>query len=247
METKVWKSDDPTPQYYLVNRDEKTGELHIRNINGNEMEDCQAVIDRYSQNEGGFWGVCRYMGDDNVAIFAAIRDDMAQDEARREQEAQAARQALACTKDGLSVAPYDVMQKYDLLEERLEQLKPGDYYVCINYKKRGIIELRKNRASQYYKKNLATICKEDKTSKAALHRFAVAVRKAYEDNIIIINKTSAIKAFGKKMVDSVHFIMTRTNLYYATAAPSKYYDKLTLDFLRLEELEANELQNTTKK
>ena len=107
--------------------------------------------------------------------------------------------------------------------------------------------MRKNRASQYYKKNLATICKEDKTSKAALHRFAVAVRKAYKDNIIIINKTSAIKAFGKKMVDGVPFIMTRTNPHCATAAPSKYYDKLTLDFLRLEELEANELQNTTKK
>ena len=247
METKVWKSDDPIPEYYLVNRDEKTGELRIRNINGSEMENSQAVIDRYAQNEGGFWGACRYMGDDNVAIFAAIRDDMAQDEARREQEAQAARQALACTKDGLSVAPFDVMQNYELLEAQLEQLKPGDYHVCINYKKRGIIELRKNRASQYYKKNLATICKEDKTSKAALHRFAVAVRKAYEENIIIINRTSAIKAFGKKMVDSVPFIMTRTNPHYAKAAPSKVYDKLTLDFLRLEELEARYLQNTKNK
>ena len=46
---------------------------------------------------------------------------------------------------------------------------------------------------------------------------------------------------GSKMVDSVPFIMTKTNPHYATAAPSKFYDKLTLDFLRLEELEANEL------
>lgn len=154
METKVWKSDDPIPEYYLVNRDEKTGELRIRNINGSEMENSQAVIDRYAQNEGGFWGACRYMGDDNVAIFAAIRDDMAQDEARREQEAQAARQALACTKDGLSVAPFDVMQNYELLEAQLEQLKPSDYHVCINYKKRGIIELRKNRAHNSTRKIL---------------------------------------------------------------------------------------------
>ena len=39
------------------------------------------------------------------------------------------------TKDSISVAPRDVLQRYDLLEAHLDKLKPGEYSVCINYKK----------------------------------------------------------------------------------------------------------------
>ena len=54
-------------------------------------------------------------------------------------------QALStATKDSISIAPRDVLQRYDLLEAHLDNLKPGEYSVCINYKKKGVVELRRN-------------------------------------------------------------------------------------------------------
>ena len=44
----------------------------------------------------------------------------------------------SATKDSISIAPCDVLQRYDLLEDHLDKLKPGEYFVCINYKKKGI-------------------------------------------------------------------------------------------------------------
>lgn len=45
------------------------------------------------------------------------------------------------TKDSISITPRDVLQRYDLLEAHLDKLKPGEYSVCINYKKKGTVEL----------------------------------------------------------------------------------------------------------
>lgn len=49
----------------------------------------------------------------------------------------------SATKDSISIAPRDVLQRYDLLEAHLDKLKPGEYSVCINYKKKGVVELRR--------------------------------------------------------------------------------------------------------
>ena len=156
------------------------------------------------------------------------------------EEAQAARAALAGTKENITVKPIEVLQRYDLLEERLEALKPGDYVVCINYKKLGSLELRTKARESDHLKVLTTATKENKPSKASLHRFAVAVRKAYESGINIIGKTHALASFGKKIVDAAPYIKESKNTYFSSAAPRRFYDKNTLVYMKLEQIEQND-------
>lgn len=89
-------------------------------------------------------------------------------------------------------------------------------------------------------KVLTTVTKEDKPSKASLHRFAVAVRKAYESGINIIGKTHALTSFGKKIVDAAPCIKESKNTYFSSAAPRRYYDKNTLVYMKLEQIEQND-------
>ena len=89
-------------------------------------------------------------------------------------------------------------------------------------------------------KVLAKVMKEEKNSKAALHRFAVKVREAYLSGISIIGKTHAIQGFGKRIVDAAPCIKESRNTYYSSAAPRQYYDKYTLIYMKLEEAEKND-------
>ena len=141
------------------------------------------------------------------------------------------------TKDSISIAPRDVLQRYDLLEAHLDKLKPGEYFVCINYKKKGMVELRRNPRPADHLKVLEKVTKEEKNTKAALHRFAVEVRKVYQSGITIIGKTHALKSFGKRIVDVALCIKEDKNQYYSCAAPRQYYDKNTLVYLKLEQIE----------
>ena len=95
----------------------------------------------------------------------------------------------SATKDSISIASCDVLQRYDLLEAHLDKLKPGEYFVCINYKKNGIVELRRNPRPADHLNVLEKVTKEDKNTQAALHRFAIDVRKVYQSGITIIGKT----------------------------------------------------------
>lgn len=140
-------------------------------------------------------------------------------------------------KDSISIAPRDVLQRYDLLEAHLDKLKPGEYSVCINYKKKGIVELRRNPRSADHLKLLEKVTKEEKNTTAALHRFAVEVRKVYQSGITIIGKTHALKSFGKRIVDAAPCIKESKNQYYSCAAPRQYYDKNTLVYMKLEQIE----------
>lgn len=141
------------------------------------------------------------------------------------------------TKDSISITPRDVLQRYDLLEAHLDKLKPGEYSVCINYKKKGMVELRRNPRPADYLNVLEKVTKEEKNTKAALHRFAVDVRKVYLSGITIIGKTHALKSFGKRIVDAALCIKEGENQYYACAAPRQYYDKNTLVYMKLEQIE----------
>ena len=141
------------------------------------------------------------------------------------------------TKDSISIAPRDVLQRYDLLEANLDKLKPGEYSVCINYKKKGMAELRRNPRPADHLKVLEKVMKEEKNTKAALHRFAVEVRKVYQSGITIIGKTHALKSFGKRIVDAALCIKEDKNQYYSCAAPRQYYDKNALVYLKLEQIE----------
>ena len=76
--------------------------------------------------------------------------------------------------------------------------------------------------------------REDKRTKASLHRFAVSVRDLYKKNIDIIGRTHAIKVFGQKMTDSIPHLQELRNNYYSSSAPRRYYDRYTLLYLQLE-------------
>ena len=143
----------------------------------------------------------------------------------------------SATKDSISIAPRDVLQRYDLLEAHLDNLKPGEYSVCINYKKKGVVELRRNPRPADHLNVLEKVTKEEKNTKAALHRFAVEVRKAYQSGITIIGKTHALKSFGKRIVDAALCIKEANNQYYSCAAPRQYYDKNALVYMKLEQIE----------
>mgnify|MGYP003516875007 FL=1 len=143
----------------------------------------------------------------------------------------------SATKDSISIAPRDILQRYDLLESHLDNLKPGEYFVCINYKKKGVVELRRSPRPADHLSVLEEVTKEDKNTKAALHRFAVEVRKVYQSGITIIGKTHALKSFGKRIVDAALCIKEGENQYYACAAPRQYYDKNALVYMKLEQIE----------
>lgn len=143
----------------------------------------------------------------------------------------------SATKDSISITPFDVLQRYDLLEANLDKLKPGEYSVCINYKKKGIVELRRNPRTTDYLNVLEKVTKEEKNNKAALHRFAVKVREVYQSGITIIGKTHAVKSFGKRIVDAALCIKKGQNQHYACAAPRQYYDKNALVYMKLEQIE----------
>ena len=153
------------------------------------------------------------------------------------QEAQEIRASLAGTKDSVSIKPIEVLQRYDPLEEHLEQLKPGEYAVCVNYKKKGTLELRTKARTTNHLKVLAKVTKEEKNTKAALHRFAVKVREVYQSGIVIIGKTHAIQSFGKRIVDAAPCIKESQNTYSSSSAPRQYYDKNTLVYMKLEQIE----------
>ena len=149
-------------------------------------------------------------------------------------------ESSSATKDSISIAPRDVLQRYDLLEAHLDKLKPGEYSVCINYKKKGIVELRRNPRPADHLNVLEKVTKEEKNTKAALHRFAVKVREAYQSGIVIIGKTHALKGFGKRIVDAALCIKESQNTYYSSSAPRQYYDKNTLVYMKLEQIEKND-------
>ena len=194
------------------------------------------------------------MGNDVAEIRAAVDREIAEENAQREreelrlkaeveakakalQEAQEIRASLAGTKDSVSIKPIEVLQRYDPLEEHLEQLKPGEYAVCVNYKKKGMVELRTKARTTDHLKVLAKVTKEENNSKVALHRFAVKVREAYQSGIVIIGKTHAIQGFGKRIVDVAPCIKESQNTYYSSSAPRQYYDKNTLVYMKLEQIE----------
>ena len=254
---RVWKSKNLRSTYMLVYRDELTGKLRVTQMDGRKCDNEKGLINSYNMFGGGLWAYCRDMGKTIEDIRSAVEREIAEDDARRErevlqvkaeiearakalEEAQAARAALAGTKENITVKPIEVLQRYDLLEERLEALKPGDYVVCINYKKFGSLELRAKARESDHLKVLTTVTKENKPSKASLHRFAVAVRKAYESGINIIGKTHALASFGKKIVDAAPYIKESKNTYFSSAAPRRFYDKNTLVYMKLEQIEQND-------
>lgn len=254
---RVWKSKNLRSTYMLVYRDEQTGKLRITRMDGRKCDNEKGMIKSYNMFGGGLWAACRDMGNDIAEIRAAVDREIAEETAQREREefrlkaeaeakakalqkAQEIRAALAGTKDSVCVKPIEVLQRYDLLEEHLEQLKPGEYVVCINYRKKGTVELRTKARTTDHLKVLAEVTKEERNSKAALHRFAVKVREAYQSGIVIIGKTHALQSFGKKLVDAVPYIKESKNLYFSSAAPRRYYDKNTLVYMKLEQIEQND-------
>lgn len=254
---RVWKSKNLRYTYMLVYRDELTGRLRVTRLDGRKCDNEKDLINSYNMFGGGLWAACRDMGNDVVEIRAAVDREIAEETAQREreelrlkveaeakvkalQEAQEIRAALAGTKDSVCVKPIEVLQRYDLLEEHLEQLKPGEYVVCINYKKKGVVELRTKARTTDDLKVLAKVTKEEKNTKAALHRFAVKVRETYQSGIVIIGKTHAIQGFGKRIVDAAPCIKESQNTYYSSSAPRQYYDKNTLVYMKLEQIEKND-------
>lgn len=250
---RVWKSKNLRSTYMLVYRDELTGRLRVTRMDGRKCDNEKGLINSYNMF-GGLWAACRDMGNDVAEIRAAVDREIAEETAQREreelrlkveaeakvkalQEAQEIRAALAGTKDSVCVKPIEVLQRYDLLEEHLEQLKPGEYVVCINYKKKGVVELRTKARTTDHLKVLAKVTKEEKNTKAALHRFAVKVRETYQSGIVIIGKTHAIQGFGKRIVDAAPCIKESQNTYYSSSAPRQYYDKNTLVYMKLEQIE----------
>ena len=254
---RVWKSKNRRSTYMLVYRDELTGRLRVTRMDGSKCVNEKGLIKSYNIFGDGLWSSCRDMGNDVAEIHAAVDREIAEETAQREreklllkaeaeanakalQEAQEIRAALAGTKDSLCIKPIEVLQRYDLLEEHLEQLKPGEYSVCINYKKKGTVELRTKARTTDHLKVLTKVTKEEKNTKAALHRFAVKVREAYQSGIVIIGKTHAIQGFGKKIVDAAPCIKESKNTYFSSAAPRRYYDKNTLVYMKLEQIEQND-------
>ena len=254
---RVWKSKNLRSTYMLVYRDEQTGKLRITRMDGRKCDNEKGMIKSYNMFGGGLWAACRDMGNDIAEIRAAVDREIAEETAQREREelrlkaeveakakalqkAQEIRAALVGTKDSVSIKPIDVLQRYDLLEEHLEQLKPGEYAVCINYKKKGTVELRTKARTTDHLKVLAKVTKEERNSKASLHRFAVKVREAYQSGIVIIGKTHAIQSFGKKIVDAAPCIKESKKTYFSSAAPRRYYDKNTLVYMKLEQIEQND-------
>lgn len=254
---RVWKSKNLRSTYMLVYRDEQTGRLRVTRMDGRKCDNEKGIIKSYNMFGGGLWAACRDMGNDVAEIRAAVDREIAEETAQREreelrlkaeaeakvkalQEAQEIRAALAGMKDSVCIKPIEVLQRYDLLEEHLEQLKPGEYAVCINYRKKGTVELCTKARTTDHLKVLAKVTKEERNSKAALHRFAVAVRKAYESGINIIGKTHAMTSFGKKLVDAAPYIKESKNTYFSSAAPRRYYDKNTLVYMKLEQIEQND-------
>lgn len=252
---RVWKSKNLRSTYMLVYRDEQTGKLRITRMDGRKCDNEKGMIKSYNMFGGGLWAACRDMGNDVAEIRAAVDREIAEETAQREreelrlkveaeakvkalQEAQEIRAALAGTKDSVCVKPIEVLQRYDLLEGHLEQLKPGEYAVCVNYKK-GTVELRTKARTTDHLKVLAKVTKEERNSKAALHRFAVKVREAYQSGIVIIGKTHALQSFGKRIVDAALCIKESQNIYYSSSAPRQYYDKNTLVYMKLEQIEKN--------
>lgn len=254
---RVWKSKNLRSTYMLVYRDELTGRLRVTRMDGRKCDNEKGLINSYNMFGGGLWAACRDMGNDVAEIRAAVDREIAEETAQREreelrlkaeaeakakalQEAQEIRAALAGTKDSVCIKPIEVLQRYDLLEEHLEQLKPGEYAVCVNYKKKGTVELCTKARTTDHLKMLAKVTKEERNSKAALHRFAVKVREAYQSGIVIIGKTHAIQSFGKKIVDAAPYIKESKNPYFSSAAPRRYYDKNTLVYLKIEQIEQND-------
>ena len=254
---RVWKSKNLRSTYMLVYRDEQTGRLRVTRMDGRKCDNEKGIINSYNMFGGGLWAACRDMGNDVAEIRAAVDREIAEETAQREreelrlkteaeakvkalQEAQEIRAALAGTKDSVCVKPIEVLQRYDLLEAHLEQLKPGEYAVCINYKKKGTVELCAKARTTDHLKVLAKVTKEEKNSKAALHRFAVKVRETYQSGIVIIGKTHALQSFGKKIVDAAPYIKESKNPYFSSAAPRRYYDKNTLVYLKIEQIEQND-------
>lgn len=158
---RVWKSKNLRSTYMLVYRDEQTGRLRVTRMDGRKCDNEKGIIKSYNMFGGGLWAACRDMGNDVAEIRAAVDREIAEETAQREheefrlkaeveakakalQKAQEIMAALAGTKDSVCIKPIEVLQRYDLLEEHLEQLKPGEYAVCINYKKMGTVELRTN-------------------------------------------------------------------------------------------------------
>lgn len=253
---RVWKSKNLRSTYMLVYRDEQTGRLRVTRMDGRKCDNEKGIIKSYNMFGGGLWAACRDMGNDVAEIRAAVDREIAEETAQREreelrlkaeaeakvkalQEAQEIRAALAGMKDSVCIKPIEVLQRYDLLEEHLEQLKPGEYAVCVNYKKKGTVELRTKARTTDHLKVLAKVAKEERNSKASLHRFAVNVREAYQSGIVIIGKTHAIQSFGKKIVDAAPYIKESKNTYFSSAAPRRYYDKNTLVYMKLEQIEQN--------
>lgn len=156
---------------------------------------------------------------------------------RKIQETLEKRKSMAFTLDRIIINPFEIMQTIERAEDVLNQMKPGTYYVCINYKKKGFVEIRKKVSVRNSLKVCGTAEREDSQTKASLRRFATAVRGLYEQNIDIIGRTHAVKSFGQKMVDSIPHIKELKNLHYACAAPRRYYDRRTLLYLQLKEWE----------
>lgn len=254
---RVWKSKNLRSTYMLVYRDELTGRLRVTRMDGSKCNNEKGLISSYNMFGGGLLAACRDMGNDVAEIRAAVDCEITEETAQREreelrlkaeaeakvkalQEAQEIRAALVGTKDSVSIKPIEVLQRYDLLEEHLEQLKPGEYAVCINYKKKGVVELRTKARTTNHLRVLAKATKEKKNTKTALHRFAVKVREAYQSGIVIIGKTHALQGFGKRIVDAAPCIKECQNTYYSSSAPRQYYDKNTLVYMKLEQIEKND-------
>lgn len=243
--------DKPSMAYYLVYLDEH-GKSIATTRKGNVTKRCLQLVAEYAHMEHGLWDASEDMGkteaevDKNIrrAItqrlrerdekMSAFRQQLQEEQAERErnrQEALALRKAWVCTKDRMTIKPHDLMQRLEKAEMILEQLKPGAYYLCIDYKKNGLVELRKNVRSANHLKVCAMVEREDKASKAAVHRFAVSVRNVYRQHIDIIGRTQAIKTFGQKLTDSVPHIKQAVNPHFSTSAPRRYYDKNVLEYL----------------
>lgn len=227
----------------LVYHDEETGEYRLTYLDGRECENAASIVNSHKFHPGGLWGQCKYMGDTVDEIQASIaRMDadatvLQQEQALREANAQLAeadaqrRRDMACRFDELLVSPSELMQHMDGAERALEPLKPGEYVVCINYKRKGCVELRRTVRRCEWRAIVAFVEKEDSVSHAALHRFAVDVRKSYEEGAELIGRTQAINEFGRRLVDSVPHVKEAANPHYKSSAPRRIYDRKTLQYL----------------
>lgn len=246
--------DKQTMMYYLVYLDEQ-GKSVATTRKGNVTKRCLQLASEYAHLEHGLWGVSEDMGKTEAEVDKNIRRAITQrlherdekmeslrqqwqkeqaERERQEQEALAQRKALAGTKDRMTIKPFDIMQRMEDAEVILEQLKPGAYYLCIDYKKKGALHLTLNVRKAIHLNVFGMVEREDKATKASLHRFAMSVRNLYRQHIDIIGRTQAIKTFGQKLTDSVPHIQEAVNPHYSTSAPRRYYDRYTLEYLAKE-------------